>query len=54
MTEWRMANTILVFKNEERKNRGVVDPVKLPLISLKILKQMIAVLFASREKMTGR
>lgn len=44
-----MANTIQLFKNEERKNKGIVDPDKLPLISLKIWKQMIAVPFESRE-----
>lgn len=44
-----MANTILLFKNEERKNKGFVDRDKLPLISLKIRKQMVAVPFESQE-----
>jgi len=42
-----MANTMLPFKNEERKNKRFVGPVRLPLVSLKIRKQMIAVIFES-------
>lgn len=58
LSEWcKWRNTVEngkhnTLKNEEGKNNEFVDPVKLPLISLKILKQMIAVLFESWE-MTG-
>lgn len=52
VTARRTANTKLLFKNGE-KNKGFVYPATLPLISLKTLKQMVAVLFESRDKVTG-
>lgn len=49
MTALRTANTMLLFKNEE-KNKGFVDPATLSPIPLKTWKQMIAVLFESQDK----
>lgn len=43
---------MLLFNNGE-KNKGFVDPATLPLISLKTPKQMVAVLFESRDKVTA-